>query len=490
MRSSGRYQQACRWFALAALVAVCTGAQAERLHRYTVSINPELTQLDVTACFEGQPPEQLVTDSLDAGLALLEIRNPATGKEITQSGHISLASIGENGCVFYRVDVSHGINRHDRARGGNLRRVGADLALATAFWLWRPQQLDADEDVELVFQLPAGISVSAPWTPVESDRHPTYRLGHTPYDWPAWVAFGRFEVRRIEVAGAQLRVAVLDGSPPVNETEIIDWIADAAGMVGSLYERFPYRSVQVLVVPDGRGREPTPWAFVVRGGGPAVHFVINQRRPINEFYEDWTAAHEFSHLFLPFVDAADAWVSEGMATYYQNVVRARAGRMSAQEAWRDMDSGFDRGRRQINGMTLAEATERMRHSRMFMRVYWSGTAIMLLADLQLRKSSGNAQSLDSALAALGNCCLQTNREWTAPELFAKLDELTGTKIFSTLLSEYVNSAQFPDLSQAYRDLGLVSASGRLFMVSDAPFTHLRDAIMSKDGGKLIHASSK
>jgi len=475
---------------IAVALATSAGAHAERVHHFTVAIDRELTELEVTACFDGQPPEQLVTDSLDAGLALREIRNLATGKEIIQSGHIPLDSVGVDGCLFYRVDVSRGINRHDRARGGNLRRVGADLTVSASFWLWRPQRLAADEDVELRFDLPEGFSVSTPWSPVGGTERPTFRLGHTPYDWPAWVAFGRFEVHRIDVAGAQLRVAVLDGSPPVNESEIIEWVADAAGMVGNLYKRFPYRTAQVLVIPNGRGREPTPWAFVVRGGSPAVHFVINQRRPIQEFYDDWTAAHEFSHLFLPFVDSGDAWVSEGLASYYQNVLRARAGHLSPQEAWRKLDAGFDRGRRQTNGMTLAEATERMRHSRMFMRVYWSGTAIMLMADLELRKRSGGAQSLDTALAMLGDCCLQTDREWTAVELFSKLDELTGDDVFMRLLNEYVNSAEFPDLSQAYRELGLVSAGGKVFMVSDAPFAHLRDAIMSHDGGPLIHANSE
>jgi len=274
----------------------------------------------------------------------------------------------------------------------------------------------------------------------------------------------------------------------VKEDQIAGWIADAAAMVGGLYDRFPYPNVQVMVVPDARGREPTPWAFVVRGGRPAVHFVINQRRPVSEFYEDWTATHEFSHLFLPFVKLGDAWISEGLATYYQNVLRARAGRMSAQEAWRKLDAGFERGRRQANGLTLAEATERMRRSRMFMQVYWSGTAIMLMADLRLRRASAGSQSLDTALAALGACCLKLQKEWDARELFAKLDELTATTVFTSLLNEHVNSARFPDLSQVYRELGLLPVGGDIRLVADAPSAHLRDAIMSGAKAELIRAS--
>ena len=36
---------------------------------------------------------------------------------------------------------------------------------------------------------------------------------------------------------------------------------------------------------------------------------------------DWTASHEFAHLLLPYV--SDKWVSEGVASYYQNVLQAR-----------------------------------------------------------------------------------------------------------------------------------------------------------------------
>jgi hypothetical protein len=268
------------------------------------------------------------------------------------------------------------------------------------------------------------------------------------------------------------------------------WIADSAKMVTGLYGRFPVPQAQVMVVPDSKEREPTPWAFVVRGGSPAVHFVINQRRPINEFYDDWTATHEFSHLFLPFVDYGDAWLSEGVATYYQNVLRARGGRISAQDAWSNLHAGFGRGLADTNSLTLSQATQRMHRGGHYMRVYWSGTAIMLLADLRLRQMSAGTQSLDTALEALNRCCSQTPHEWSAVELFARLDEITQTRVFSDLLEEYIDSDRFPDLSIAYRDLGLVPMGGDIDLVSDAPLVHVRDAIMSGNSGRFHRASTR
>ncbi len=487
MGVTDRLLQMLCWLGVALAASWCAMAQAERVHRFTASIDPELKQIGVKACFDGKPPETLVAESLDAPLALISVRNDATGEAIAPSGYIPLNSLADNGCLTYRVDVSRPISRHDRT-GGKVRRIGKDVAVSAGLWLWRPDVVDVDIDVELAFDLPAGISVSVPWLPVDGADRPTFRLGHTPADWPAWTAFGRFAENTVEVAGSQLRVAVLDGSPPVDIASVTDWIADAAGMVGSLYGHFPFSRAQVMVVPNARAREPTPWAFVARGGGPAVHFVINQRRPIEEFYDDWTATHEFSHLLLPLVDSSDAWLSEGVATYYQNVLRARSGRMSAQQAWSDLHAGFGRGRSEARNLTLAEATQRMYRSRFFMRVYWSGTAIVMLADIRLRQISGGSQSLDSALAALNACCSDMRREWRARELFARLDELTATSVFTDLLDEYVDSTRFPDVSDAYRELGLVPAGRGVSLDPDAPLASLRNAIMSGEGASMLRVS--
>ncbi|MGD8618430.1 MAG: hypothetical protein PVH05_02440 [Burkholderiales bacterium] len=471
---------------MAMVLSVCGAARAERLHHYTVSANPELTLLAVKVCFDGPPPDQLVAQSLDATVALRGVWDDATGAKIKPSGAIAVNTIAADGCIRYETDVSHPIKRHDRT-GGKVQRVGADVAVSNGLWLWRPQQLAQDEDVELVFELPAGVSVSAPWQRIDGTERPTYRLGHTPWDWPAWIALGRFSERTLNVAGSQLHVAILNGSPAVDEDAVAGWIADAAAMVGSLYGHFPSPEAQILVLPNARAREPTPWAFVTRGGGPAIHFVINQRRPMEEFYEDWTAAHEFSHLFFPLVDSADAWASEGMATYYQNVLRARAGRLSAQQAWSKLDAGFERGRKEGRDLTLAEATRRMYRSGLFMKVYWSGTAIMLMADLRLRQLSNDTQSLDTALAALNACCDASPREWTASQLFARLDELTGTTIFTSLMNEYVDAEHFPDLARTYRELGLLPYGDSVRLATDAPFAHLRDAIMTGNEPEIIHA---
>ena len=248
----------------------------------------------------------------------------------------------------------------------------------------------------------------------------------------------------------------------------------------ALYGRFPVPAVQILVVPGARGKEPVPSAYVLRGGGLSAHFFVNQNRPAEELDADWTAVHELSHLLLPYVLSSDAWLSEGAASYFEHVLRARAGAIDAQEAWQRIHDGFKRGMQSARGQSLADATERMYRSGAFLRVYWEGAAIMLLADQRLRSRTGGGQSLDSALDALQRCCLSPDVGWSGRDVFRRLDEVTGTTVFAELYDEYVRSAALPDVAEADRLLGLqVTADGKVVLLDEAPQRAARDAIMRR-----------
>jgi hypothetical protein len=471
--------------------ATSTNAEPTRVHRYAIAIDDELSIIRVRACFAGKAPRQLMAESLDAASALEGATLEGAKRRFEPNGtELRLGSLPDDSCIAYAVNLIQSNGRHEHG-GSPTRRVGGDLITDLGMWLWRPGELEPEEDIEVRFDLPAGISVSAPWRAISAaDGHPTYRIGHGPFDWPAAVAFGHFTERIVDAPGVSLRVAILDGRPKVDEAQIADWLRRAASCVGTLYGRFPVTSAQVLIVPGARGSEPVPWAYVLRGGGPAAHFFINQRRPMEEFNADWSVIHELSHLLLPYVQSEDAWLSEGTASYYQNVLRARAGMIDPHEAWKRMTDGFKRGMDRPAAVTLTEATDRMYRNGAFMRVYWEGAAIMLLADQRLRARTQGSQSLDTALDALGQCCLSPETGWRARDLFRKLDELTGTTVFAELYEQHVSSAQLPDVGEAYRLLGLrVSGDGDVVLVDDAPQRADRDAIMSGAGSAARHTAA-
>jgi hypothetical protein len=472
----------------ALLVAVAQASVPERLHHYTVSIDADLSVLAVRACFAGKPPLYLVSESLDASSALRNVHLEGGKRKLEPNGtELKLGAAPDDSCLDYEADFAsfRGVHKH----GGNpTRHVGRDLITDLGMWFWRPDSLAPDEDIEVRFELPPDISASAPWRVATDEQgRRVYRVGHTPYDWPAAVAFGHFTEWPIDVPGAILRVAVLEGTPAVSFESVRAWVTRAAMAVTTAYGRFPVPSVQILVVPGARGEEPVPWAYVLRGGAPAAHFFINQRRPLSEFLTDWTPVHELSHMLLPYISSEDAWLSEGLASYYQNVLRARAGMIDAGDAWQRLHGGFMRGMKSLPGVTLADATERMFRDGAFMRVYWSGAAMMLMADQRLRERTGGAQSLDRALEALQRCCLAGEEGWRGAGLLDKLDQLTGTTVFRELYDEYVSSRRFPDIADAYQKLGLrVAADGETVeLLADAPQVADRDAIMHPPAGTVV-----
>lgn len=463
------------------LLAAALPAAAQRLHRYTVSVDEQLTEVQVRACFDGAAAQALVADSLDAAGLLQEARIEGDAKRLEPNGaEIRLGALAPDRCVQTVSALTSRGGRHQRDRRPG-RRIGNDLISDVSQWLWRPSGMAADDDIEIRFALPEGLSASAPWRP-ERDAQGAivgYRVGKAPSDWPALVAFGHFTPQEIDVAGARLRVAVLHGAPSPEWSFIESWLRHAAQSVATLYGRLPVDDAQVLVVPGARGDEPVPSAFVLRGGQPSLHFFINQRRSLQEFLQDWSAVHEMSHLFLPYVRPQDAWLSEGLASYYQHVLRARAGTITADEAWTALRSSFRRAMYGAPGMTLADATERMYRNGAFQRVYWEGAALMLMADQRLRERTQGRESLDTVLARLHDCCLAAERDWQAVTLFEKLDALSGTSVFAELFELQARERNFPDLQPTWRALGLEWPEGaeRVRLVADAPRSADRDAMM-------------
>jgi predicted metalloprotease with PDZ domain len=206
-----------------------------------------------------------------------------------------------------------------------------------------------------------------------------------------------------------------------------------------------------------------------------VEFFVDETRSLAQFKDDWTATHEFSHLLLPYVSSRDRWLSEGMASYYQNVLRARNGNLTERDAWQKLHNGFQRGEQGTRDRTLADAVRSGRGATM--RIYWTGAALMLMADTRLRALSDGRQSLDTALAGLQECCLQTSHSWRAREVLSQLDQLTGTSVFMDLYREHVFDDEFPDVTPTYRELGLEFRFNRVRLVQDAPLVDVREAIM-------------
>jgi hypothetical protein len=280
-------------------------------------------------------------------------------------------------------------------------------------------------------------------------------------------------------------VAVLDGTPPPDVDVLSAWVIEAARRVLLVHGGLPVPRVQVVVTPiEGRevrpwrDADPVPFGRVLRDGGAAVQLFVRQTATAAMLSRDWTATHEFSHLLLPYVDRDDGWLPEGFATYYQNVLLARAGVYDAREAWQRIVEGFGRGRRVAYSDTLAESIARSGENHV-MRMYWSGVAIALLADVELRRTGG---SLDGALAGLRRH-LPSDEPWSARRVMVALDAAGGEGVFDGLRRRWIDARDFPEVDAVLAALGVRIETGSVVLDDTAPLAVIRRAITSTDSAR-------
>lgn len=436
----------------------------------SASFTDDLDQVQVSLCFDGKAPSKLYrnqrADAFSNGILY-------QGQQLyTPAGEYSLRlpALPDNACVNWQIDLKKALEENDYRL---ILKTGEDLLMSADLWFWKGPM---DRNLIVEIQLPEGVAISVPWQELENTGNTIrFRPDKTSSDWESKIAIGTFQPENIRMPGAYVRLAAIGKLSAGQRSMVKGWIEESASSVTAAHGHLPQPGPQVLVVATGPANEAVVHGQVLRGGGLAAVLYIDETRPLSEFSSDWTATHEFSHMLLPYVSTRDRWLSEGLASYYQNVLRARDGRLDETQAWQNLYEGFKRGEKNTHGGSLAKTTRNGWGSTM--RVYWSGAAILLMADIQLRRQSGDAQSLDTALKDLAGCCMANGITWRARDIFVQLDKLTGTEVFMNQYHKYVHADGFPDVDSVWKSLGIDVRSRRVILLNDGSLTEIRDAIM-------------
>lgn len=454
------------------LILVCGDCVA--ISTYEVSVDASLQHVDVKLCLDRRDrlhPADLHIDS-DARANIERLRwQDQPLSSLRQLQRLRLRE-GADNCLDYRARLQ----RPERSWAA----ASDDYRLTRSKdWLLAPPH---GSRAWIRFITPQDMAVSAPWPPVPTDDHSQdwMLLGQTDPWWSNNVVFGRFRVEQLAIGNSTLRIAILPSSPTLTMADVRPWLLASAESVRRVHGSLPQADPQVLIMPVGRQNEAIPFARVMRGGGVGLQFFVDPNRTADDFAQDWKPTHEFSHLLFPYISRDDAWLSEGLSSYFQNMLRARDGRLSEREAWEKLLAGFERGRRdRKRNVTLAEEASGMHRYGSYMRVYWSGAAMLLLADKRLREASDDAHSLDTALAALADCCMDDpGQVWRARDIMRKLDELTGHQVFMNIFHQYAHSDRFPHVQPALRSLGVIERDGRVQLDDAAEQAALRHALTS------------
>jgi hypothetical protein len=358
----------------------------------------------------------------------------------------------------------------------NGTRMKGAVLLNASGWLWEPLPMAQDAIGTLVTMLPAGVEAALPY-PRDGD---SYVVAPSAFHYLSHTIFGRFARFDVAVPGGTLEVARLPGELGVSDEDLARWLSGAGQTAAQLDGRFPVERALVAVVPVGGG-DGVAFGNVGRGGGASVMLLASRRATYEGLAGDWVPPHEFTHLAMPFVQRGDAWMSEGVATYYQEVLRARAGIQTPVEAWRNIDRGLASGRDDGTGRSLEVESREMFRTASFRRVYWAGTAIALLADVELRRVG---HSLDESISLLRECCMTPVRTWGGREMAEAFDRGTGTSVYVDVATRWLTSHDFPEVEAVFAWLGLRRGNdGLLSLVDGAPGAAIRDAIMAPRAGE-------
>jgi len=254
------------------------------------------------------------------------------------------------------------------------------------------------------------------------------------------------------------------------------WLTQVTGALLTVYGELPRDNFNITIRRSSSLSSPVPWGQVERGTPTNVLLVINPDLGYEELINDWTAFHELSHLLLPYRGHGNIWLSEGLATYYQNIIQARAGLFDDAEMWRKIVAGFERGSKdqRWRHIDLTAVSDNLGETRQYMRVHWSGVLFWLTADTSLR-NRGNG-TLDNALKQLRLCC--EDDSMSAEAIVRKLDELTNENIFVALFNEYCKSYSIPEYKSILAELGIKNdqQAGGISLVDDAPLAAIRQQI--------------
>lgn len=443
--------------------------------RYRVEVPAALDRLRVEVCFPDAPPRRLKIDEDDAAAVAAVEAVEADGGAARidrEAAAIVLGRLPPGSCVRYAVDLTS-LTEGAGARGGAL--LDGVALVDPRRWLWRPATLYYEAEVELELALADGVAASVPWRPLAAGR---YALPVTALMWSSQAAFGGLATQTVEAAGARFEVAIVDQPRKLSPAGVTAWLTTAAETVATLYGGFPSERVQVVVVPFPGGGGPVYFGRALRGGGAAVQLLVASEADDASFPGEWVAIHEFLHHGMPFVRQADAWLSEGLVTYYTEVLPTRRGFRSETAGWQALLDGFARGREDGTGLPLSLESRRMHATHSYQRVYWSGAALALLADVALR-TGGGERSLDAAMRHLLRCCAASPRVWTAAATLRELDAWAGQELFTELAARWLSSAEFPDLAPVYRKLGLDVIRGEVKIHPSAPAADVRRAIFAR-----------
>ena len=285
------------------------------------------------------------------------------------------------------------------------------------------------------------------------------------------------------IGGSRIDVTIDSSEAPLSETEVMQWVKNAAESVTTYYGRFPVPHLTLRVVSfDGSGiRHGESWGM--NGGMIRIH--AGSKTSPEDFAEDWMLTHEMVHLALPSMADEHHWIEEGIAVYVEPIARIRAGHWTALQMWHDLVRDMPKGEPQPGDKGLD-------HTHTWGRTYWGGALFCFVADVEIRQQTKNEKGLEDALRGIlkeGDI----RQDWDLERGLKIGDQAVGLDVLEKLYSEWKDKPVEVDLPAMWKELGVeVGPDGATVTLNnDAPMAAIRRAIeMGTPSAKASDGASR
>jgi predicted metalloprotease with PDZ domain len=282
----------------------------------------------------------------------------------------------------------------------------------------------------------------------------------------AYSQFKPFNTTALEVGESRIDVYLSTGELSVSRETILEWVRNAAKALSGYYGHFPVpRLSLVLIVTERNG---------IGGGttcgGKLSRVLIGHQTTEKEFQSDWVLTHEMFHTAFADLDDSHLWMEEGMAVYLEPIARARAGLLKPREVWRGMREGLPKGQPVSRDGGLDQT-----HT--WGRTYWGGTLFWFLADIEIRKQTGNKHSVDDVMRAVLGEGGDGSVRWEIERVLDVGDKATQTHVLHDMYEKYARNSASVDLDELWKSLGVIDHGGEIQFDDSAPLAGIRKSIL-------------
>ena len=277
-------------------------------------------------------------------------------------------------------------------------------------------------------------------------------------DEGSFTAFGPMRRFHVDVPGkgsskARIDVAVLGNARyAMPDATIRSWIEESAHVTVPLFGRFPVDRTTLFVVP-AKGEDEVVFGKVLSLAGASVVVVVGDQMQPSARHKDWVLVHELFHLGFPTFRGEGRWLGEGLATYYEPILRARAGWTTESEVFRQFARNMPRGQGPRGSNAGLSARDDLD------TIYWGGALFCLAADVRIREETRGKKSLDDVLRAALERGGDATNVWTVRDVVSLGDSVTGTSVLSEMYERHAARGERIDLDSLLASLG-VGPDGR------------------------------